>query len=409
MKLKELCFFVLVLTFSISQAQITFEKIILSDVFVGEGVSVGDFNKDGNLDVSAGPYLWMGPDFKSPTRVGPSGEASYATNKYAYYYMQVRPHDINNDGWLDIPIQRKLQNLYWLKNPGNENQGGLWEEYDMGRGMGGESAQFYPLFNVNKDVLIAAYNFEEPNWGPLSWSEFDITKNEWVWHIISEKRYKHNSHGLGIGDVNGDGRNDILAIDGWYEQPKSIEGDPLWVYHEFLFSFNPYNSKGNIGGTHMFLDDLDGDGDGDIVYGLEAHGWGMAWFEQIKVEGNITFKPHMIMGTNKELDKYNGVGFSQLHSLGYVDLDGDGLKDIVTGKRHFAHHGRDADGHGQAVLYWFKQVRDANGTSFIPKLIDDSAGSGCTLEEQKDINGDGYPDIVTSSKKGTYIYLTKGH
>ena len=103
-------FFSLVaIPFSPLYAQVSFKKITLSDSFVGEGVSVGDFNKDGKLDVAAGPFLWMGPEFSRKTRVGPNGADTFPITQYAYYYMQTRPYDVNNDGWLDIPFQRNLQ------------------------------------------------------------------------------------------------------------------------------------------------------------------------------------------------------------------------------------------------------------------------------------------------------------
>lgn len=127
---------VLGLYFFPGSAQITFKKITLSDVFVGEGVSVGDFNKDGHLDVAAGPFLWMGPDFTTRYRIGPNGDESYPTNKYAYYDNTIRPYDVNNDGWLDIPVQMGLRNFTWLENPGKGKQGQLWKEHSLGAGMG---------------------------------------------------------------------------------------------------------------------------------------------------------------------------------------------------------------------------------------------------------------------------------
>lgn len=406
---KGILFSLLVILFSPVYAQVSFKKITLSDKFVGEGPSVGDFNKDGHLDVAAGPFLWMGPNFTTRYKIGPNGADTFAITQYAYYYVQLRPYDVNNDGWLDIPFQRNLQTFMWLENPGAGKEGELWKEHTLGNGMGGESAQFVPLFSDKENVLISGHNFNDRNRGPLSWSQFDKSQNKYVWHIISEKKYMHNSHGLGIGDVNGDKRNDIICRDGWYEQPASIAGDPLWKYHPYLFSFDPYKSRENLGGSHIFTDDVDKDGDADVIAALEGHGWGLAWYEQIKQADTITFIPHMIMGNDKEKDLYGGVAFSQLHSLGYVDVDGDGLKDIVTGKRYYAHVNIDPDGDGPAVLYWFKQTRKGRKTSFVPMLIDSGAGSGSSMEEQKDMDGDGHPDIVTSSKKGTYIFLTRGY
>lgn len=394
-----------------ASAQVTFKKITLSKVYIGEGVSVGDFNKDGHLDVNAGPYLWLGPDFTTRDRIGPKGDTIYPITTYAHYDNTIRPADVNGDGWLDIPVQMGLRSFTWLENPGKGKTGQLWKENSLGAGMGGESAQFYPLFQDNKNVLIAYDNFKDGFYGPLSWSEFDKSKGKWTWHIVSTKKYKANSHGIGVGDINGDGRKDIVVIDGWYEQPASLTGDPIWKYHPYLFSFNPYHSRENLGGSMMFVDDLNGDGKADVVSALESHGWGLAWFEQVDQGDSITFKVHMIMGNDKEKAKY-GVAFSQLHSLGYVDIDGDGLKDIVTGKRYYAHNGvpdKDPEPNGAPVLYWFKQTRTSKGTTFVPHLIDSTVGSGTSMEEQRDLDGDGRPDIVTSSKKGTYIFLTRGH
>ena len=100
--LRGICLSLLGISFFPAYAQVTFKKITLSDKFVGEGVSVGDFNKDGHLDVAAGAFLWMGPNFSTRYKIGPNGADTFAITQYAYYYVQLRPYDVNNDGWLDL-------------------------------------------------------------------------------------------------------------------------------------------------------------------------------------------------------------------------------------------------------------------------------------------------------------------
>jgi hypothetical protein len=95
-----------------------------------------------------------------------------------------------------------------------------------------------------------------------------------------------------------------------------------------------------------------------------------------------------------------------LHAIDLVDMDGDGLKDIVTGKRFWS-HGRtgDPDRNDSAVLYWFQLVRRADkSVDFVPHLIDDNSGVG-TQVVAGDINGDGLPDVIVGNKKGTFVLL----
>ena len=127
--------------------------------------------------------------------------------------------------------------------------------------------------------------------------------------------------------------------------PQSLDGDPEWVKHPFNFG---------SGGAQMYAYDVNGDGKNDVITSLEAHGYGLAWFEQIKDDkGEISFKQHLIMGKLPQDNKY-GVKFSQPHAVDLVDMNGDGLKDIVTGKRWWAHAGGDPEVNNPAVLYWFE-------------------------------------------------------
>jgi FG-GAP-like repeat len=88
-------------------------------------------------------------------------------------------------------------------------------------------------------------------------------------------------------------------------------------------------------------------------------------------------------------------------------LDGDGLKDIVIGKRWWSHGDNYGSPEAQAapVLYWFKLVRKPGGQmEFVPHLINNNSGVGTQIVAI-DMNGDGKPDILSSARKGAFIFF----
>jgi len=393
----------------------TFKKIQLSEHFWSEGATFGDFNHDGKIDVVSGPYWWEGPDFKIRHEYYPATKTfkvkqddgtektipgfegalgknnTYSDNFFAFAY------DFNKDGWDDILIYGfPGADASWFENPKGKKAadgGEHWLRHKVFDVVDNESPTWGDLTGDGRPEIICNsagyFGYVEPDWS-------DTTK-PWTFHKITPKgKWQRFTHGLGFGDVNGDGKMDILEADGWWEQPASLGGDPEWVKHPFKF---------NNGGSQMYAYDVNGDGLNDVITSIEAHGYGLSWYEQVKQNGEITFKQHVITGKKPEDSRY-GVCFSQPHAVDLVDMDGDGLKDIVTGKRFWAHgaHG-DADPTAPAVLYWFKLVRGADKTvDFIPYLIDDNSGIG-TQVVAGDINGDKLPDVVVGNKKGTFIHL----
>ena len=146
----------------------------------------------------------------------------------------------------------------------------------------------------------------------------------WIVHQISDKNGV-NAHGMGVGDINGDGRMDVVSPRGWWEQPPKGTPEGPWKFHPENFG---------SGGAEMGIYDVNGDGLNDVVTVIAAHGWGLAWFEQKRdKDGNISFVRHDIMGDFSTKNAGN-VTFSEPHAMTFADLDGDGIPDIIVGKRH---------------------------------------------------------------------------
>ena len=245
---------------------------------------------------------------------------------------------------------------------------------------------------VRTERLAIIRNLDSPN----RFANFLDSWIDWGCPQTQDDNFKYFG-----GDVDGDGKMDVLDKAHWWRQPKSLDGDPIWEGFRFQFT--------KPGGADMFAYDFDGDGDNDIFTAAAAHGYGLTWFEQADSEsGKKIWKRHVITGSKAEDNEF-GVMFSQAHSAQLVDMDGDGIKDLITGKRWWAHNGNDPGGNDPAVLYWFKIIPGGKSgeAKFIPYQIDNDSGVG-TQFLVKDITGDNKPDIIVSNKKGTFLHIQEG-
>ena len=357
--------------------QVVFRKHILSNIFVSEGVATGDVNRDGKMDILAGNYWFRAPDWKRnlihTDTLNPV--PGYSTS-FLNYSM-----DVNNDGWIDlIRFDQPGGVCMWYENPQNKKQ--LWQAHLILETAGNENPAFADVDRDGRmDIICNDIIAKE-----VIWLKSPATKNDTLWlrHIISNDpglgtdKY---THGLGWGDINKDGKNDVIIKSGWWQSPENVNTSN-WQFHKADFGADCAN---------MFMLDADKDGDGDII-SSSAHDYGIWWYEQ---QQNDTGNPEWIKHTISKI-------FSESHALALEDINGDGYPDLVTGKRYYAHNGGDPGGHEPAVLYWYEFMPEKIPT-WIPHLIDTNSGIGLSIVVQ-DINNDKKKDIIISNKKGVFFF-----
>jgi hypothetical protein len=385
------------------QVSSKFRKQQLSDFYYAWSAGAADFNHDGILDIVSGPYIYYGPDY-TKSREMYLAETVNPSTKFASDAWMDFPADFTGDGWPDVvtvAYGADHGGVFLYVNPKGESR--RWDKYKVVDEVQSEIAVMRDVDGDGQPEIVYMGG------GQVRYAKPDPANptGKWIVHNVSEKGYG-TAHGIGVGDINGDGRMDILNPYGWWEQPAPGSKQETWTYHPEAFG---RYGRGIMGGSVMAVYDVNGDGLNDVVTSLNAHGWGLAWFEQKRdAQGQISFVKHMIMD-DFSTKNAGGVAFSELHGATYADVDGDGIPDFIVGKRYWSHLDTylDPDPYGQPVLYVYKTVRNPKapgGAEFVPELIDSHTGVGSDVLAV-DLNKDGAMDIVTTSRFGTFIYWGK--
>jgi len=340
------------------------------DLGAAETAAVADVNGDGHPDIISGENWFEGPDW-TRHRFRELG----FRNAYIDAFSDL-PIDVNGDGHVDVVTATWFaRKLSWYENPGHGD--GNWKEHPIDSGF---PAEFCFLVDLDNDgrarELLPQYGGKK---SPLAW--YELRNGGFVRHVVNKTGF---GHGIGAGDVNGDGRTDILTPKGWWEAPPEPASE-AWVHHED-FARLEFPHLG-----FLYVLDLNGDGRNDVLT-TYAHGYGVLWLERTADGG---WKKHMI-----------DESWSQPHATTLVDLNGDGQPELVTGKRFQAHNGRDPGGREPLGVYWY-EYRKADGGELTWKrhIIDYSSRAGGGMQiPVVDLDGDGDLDIVTPGKGGLFVF-----
>jgi hypothetical protein len=357
-----------------STTTVTFTTRTLSTQHTAEGTDVGDINGDGVLDLVAGPTWYAGPSFAAGGTLMAS-PPTFTMDQYSTFFLTF-VDDVNGDGRPDVIAVGDAgggngtgnPNAFWYANPGPTNLTQPWTKTAIFDGLvANESPAYVNVTGDSKKELVFMTNNQ------LGYARPGATATAtWTFTAISGTTSFGTPyvHGLGVGDIDGDGLPDIVERNGWWRQVAGAS----WERHAFDFWMGSTSGRAsNWGGSEMYVYDVDGDGDNDVVSVLAAHQYGLAWFEHQGTGTSATFVAHEILPTTAA-----STNLSQMHAVALADVNGDGLLDIVTGKRWYAHPStsKDPGTDDPALTVWFELRRGAGGATFVEHVIHMASGVG---------------------------------
>jgi hypothetical protein len=363
-------------------------------LFVGphENNATGDLDRDGRVDIVSGPYWFAGPDFVPRT---------FRPNHVSRDYMRANSdhvYDVDKDGWPDVIAGGWGEDgIYWYRNPGRSavESGKPWEMHEpwearlLSRTRG--RMEMFALHDYDGDGVpelhSACYRKEEPLevWRFTQRPDKTPALEPFV---LGEQG---GGHGFAFGDVNGDGREDVLTEIGWYERPPGNPFAGPWRFHPETALPHP--------SCPFVVKDLTRDGRLDIIFG-RGHDIGLYWREQLAphADGTTAWKQHVI-----------DESWSQAHALALADLDGDGQEELIAGKCIWAHEGDDPGAGDPPAVYYY--TWDGASSRFTRHTIA-APGEGIALGRQfsvVDLDGDGRLDLVAPSELGLWVFFNQGY
>jgi hypothetical protein len=336
-----------------------------------EGITSLDMNGDGYPDLLSGAYWYENP--------GPNGgewkRHQYREAGIAGEFVADCGEwtiDVNHDGRPDVVTAGWQTNgIWWYENPGK--LGAEWKKHFITDSYDTEGGVMADINGDGVPDLIFAH------YGHMGLLWIDFSGPEPKVHHVGGRT--EDGHGVGVADIDGDGKADILTPTGWFRQIDANKDE--WEWH----------GDWQLGdaGFPILGYDVNGDGKTDIIYG-HGHSYGLYWLEQKGSGASRTWVRHLI-----------DESYSQIHALKLVDIDGDGQPELLAGKRYRGHDGNDPGSYDPLVVYYYKIDRKTATFTRYAISVNGTAGAG-TQFVVEDLDKDGDLDIATAGKTGVHFF-----
>jgi len=357
---------------------VTFKKILIADERY-ESAGLIDVMNRGELDIVSGAFWYEGPLFKNRHKIGDiRAEGEYFDD------FSTIPMDVNGNGLTDFVTGGWWgDTIRWRENPGKPDE--PWQEHVIANCGNVETTRGWDVDGDGQIEIVPNTPGRELAVYKLITDAAGKGTGKFAKHVI---RSVPQGHGLGCGDITGNGRMDFVLSGGWLEAPAKPFEEP-WLWHDDLHIMGSAS-------VPILVVDVNRDGLNDIIVG-GGHEYGLDWYEQRIEDGVRTWIKHSV-------DPWN----SQYHDMKWIDVDGDGECELVTGKRYRAHCGQDPGAEDPVGIYYFKWT----GEALVKQVIDygpprQATGLGIHFD-MADLTGNGLPDIVAPGKDGLYLFLNEG-
>lgn len=280
------------------------------------GMGVGDATGDHFPDIVSGKWFYQNP--------GSNPETSWKRSEIGYAMDGILITDVDGDASGDI-IALRCNEQFWLE--AEDIEGTAWKATLVGElpicnhGISAQGYAIARLFGTNQHVIISNHD------GGLFLMEIPDDPETVPWPTAVVTPNGATEKGMVAGDADGDGDLDIFTACAlpshpasdrqaqvcWFENPGKFTND--WTRHEI----GDLKHKAD----RFALGDLNGDGREDLVVsegrwpGSEPDA-SVYWFERSGLSASPTWTPHHLL-----------TGYS-MNSLSIGDMDQDGDPDIIV-------------------------------------------------------------------------------